>query len=110
MKSILVPTSQESMSRLDFDNCIDGDLIDINISDDDFSAMMNLGLIELLNKSLDLYIDEFEDEEIVGSDELNHAKIIIENHFTIGKEKMVDIVLTQINKAIKYNTGIFFYF
>lgn len=66
MKCISVPTSQEAMSRLDFDKCIDGDVIDLNITDEQYRSLVELGLIRLMNDLFDICIDEFEDEKIVA--------------------------------------------
>lgn len=110
MKCISVPTSQEAMSRLDFDECVDGDLIDMNITDEQYRSLVNLGLIRLMNDLFDICIDEFEDEKIVGIDDLTQAKLLIENDFLPSENEAVNLLLSQINKAIEYETGVFFYF
>jgi len=110
MKCISVPTSQEAMSRLDFDECIDGDLIDVNITDDRYQTLVELGLIHSLNDLFDIAIDEFEDEKIVGIDDLTQARLLIENNFNPGENESVSILLSQVIKAAKYETGVFFYF
>lgn len=110
MKCISVPTSQEAMSRLDFDECIDGDLIDVNITDDRYQTLVELGLIHSLNDLFEITIDEFEDEKIVGIDDLTQARLLIENNFNPGENESVSILLSQVIKAAKYETGVFFYF
>lgn len=110
MKCISVPTSQEAMSRLDFDECIEGDLIDLNITDEQYQSLVKSGLIRLMNDLFDIYIDEFEDEKIVGVDVLNQARLLIENDFSPDKNEVINLLLSQINKATEYNTGVFFYF
>ncbi|ACX86170.1 hypothetical protein [Pectobacterium parmentieri] len=110
MKFISVPTSQEAMSRLDFDTCVDGDLNDVIITDEDYILIVKSGLIRSLNELLDIYIDEFEDEKIVGIDDLIQARMLIENNSTPSGIKAVDLLLSQVNKAIEYKTGVFFYF
>ncbi|WP_050582241.1 hypothetical protein, partial [Yersinia pestis] len=69
------------MSRLDFDKCIDGDVIDLNITDEQYRSLVELGLIRLMNDLFDICIDEFEDEKIVGVDSLTQARLLIENDF-----------------------------
>ncbi len=98
------------MSRLDFDECIDGDLIDFNITDDQYRSLAESGLIRLMNDFFDICIDEFEDERILGVDNLAQARLLIENHFYPSENEAVDILLTQVNKATEYETGVFFYF
>ncbi len=110
MKCISVPTSQEAMSRLDFDKCIDGDVIDLNITDEQYRSLVELGLIRLMNDLFDICIDEFEDEKIVGVDSLTQARLLIENDFHPSENEAVNLLLSQVNKATEYETGLFFYF
>ncbi|CNK29115.1 Uncharacterised protein [Yersinia pseudotuberculosis] len=113
MKCISVPTSQEAMSRLDFDKCIDGDVIDLNITDEQYRSLVELGLIRLMNDLFDICIDEFEDEKIVGVDSLTQARLLIENDFHSSENsenEAVNLLLSQVNKATEYETGLFFYF
>jgi hypothetical protein len=105
-----VPTSQEAMSRLDFDKCNDGDLIEFNITNEHYNALVELGLIRLMNDLFDIHIDEFEDEKIVGVDDLTQARLLINNHFHSSANEAVNILLFQLNKAIEHQTGVFFYF
>ncbi len=110
MKCISVPTNQEAMSRLDFDKCIDGDVIDLNITDEQYRSLVELGLIRLMNDLFDICIDEFEDEKIVGVDSLTQARLLIENDFHPSENEAVNLLLSQVNKATEYETGLFFYF
>lgn len=110
MKCISVPTSKDAMSRLDYDECVDGDLIDVNITDEQYHSLVKSGLIGLLNDLLDIYIDEFEDEKIVDVENLTKARLLIENDFLTDKNEAVNLLLSQINKATEFKTGVFFYF
>ncbi|ABX87560.1 MULTISPECIES: hypothetical protein [Yersinia pseudotuberculosis complex] len=98
------------MSRLDFDKCIDGDVIDLNITDEQYRSLVELGLIRLMNDLFDICIDEFEDEKIVGVDSLTQARLLIENDFHPSENEAVNLLLSQVNKATEYETGLFFYF
>ncbi|WP_050309286.1 hypothetical protein [Yersinia pseudotuberculosis] len=101
------------MSRLDFDKCIDGDVIDLNITDEQYRSLVELGLIRLMNDLFDICIDEFEDEKIVGVDSLTQARLLIENDFHSSENsenEAVNLLLSQVNKATEYETGLFFYF
>ncbi|WP_338383242.1 hypothetical protein [Yersinia pseudotuberculosis] len=101
------------MSRLDFDKCIDGDVIDLNITDEQYRSLVELGLIRLMNDLFDICIDEFEDEKIVGVDSLTQARLLIENDFhpsENSENEAVNLLLSQVNKATEYETGLFFYF
>ena len=110
MKCISVPTSIEAMSRLDYDACIEGDLVDATITDEDYNSIVKLGLVTSLNELLDINIDDYEDEKIVGIDALTQAKMLIENIFISSESTAVNILLSQVNNAMKYKTGVFFYF
>ncbi|WP_050556650.1 hypothetical protein, partial [Yersinia pestis] len=87
------------MSRLDFDKCIDGDVIDLNITDEQYRSLVELGLIRLMNDLFDICIDEFEDEKIVGVDSLTQARLLIENDFHPSENEAVNLLLSQVNKA-----------
>ncbi|WP_050555730.1 hypothetical protein, partial [Yersinia pestis] len=78
------------MSRLDFDKCIDGDVIDLNITDEQYRSLVELGLIRLMNDLFDICIDEFEDEKIVGVDSLTQARLLIENDFHPSENEAVN--------------------
>ncbi|EIS85945.1 hypothetical protein YPPY66_0670, partial [Yersinia pestis PY-66] len=69
-----------------------------------------LGLIRLMNDLFDICIDEFEDEKIVGVDSLTQARLLIENDFHPSENEAVNLLLSQVNKATEYETGLFFYF
>ncbi|WP_025472084.1 hypothetical protein, partial [Yersinia pestis] len=58
----------------------------------------------------DICIDEFEDEKIVGVDSLTQARLLIENDFHPSENEAVNLLLSQVNKATEYETGLFFYF
>ncbi|WP_050556055.1 hypothetical protein, partial [Yersinia pestis] len=94
------------MSRLDFDKCIDGDVIDLNITDEQYRSLVELGLIRLMNDLFDICIDEFEDEKIVGVDSLTQARLLIENDFHPSENEAVNLLLSQVNKATEYETGL----
>ncbi|HDL8787539.1 TPA: hypothetical protein PXS75_002325, partial [Yersinia enterocolitica] len=51
MKSITVPVSTEAMNRLDFDECIAGDLIEMNLDEPEFEKIWNSGVFDKLNDS-----------------------------------------------------------
>lgn len=110
MKYISVPVSPEAMARLDTDKCVDGDLIDVTISDEQYNLLVKLGLINFININFNINIDEYEDDRIIGIDSLKQLKINIENTFLPDNNEIVKALLTQVNNALKYKTGVFFYF
>jgi hypothetical protein len=110
MKYISVPTSLEAMQRLDFDECIDGDLLELTISDEQFNCLLGTGLISELNNSIGVNIDEFEDEKITDINKLTIAKTIAEKACATKSDQISQLVLSQIDKAIALKTGVFFFF
>ncbi|WP_159281725.1 hypothetical protein [Rahnella variigena] len=109
MKYISVPTSQDAMQRLDFDESIEGDLIEVTINDELFQAIINTGIISQLNQFIEVNIDEFEDEKIVGIHDLTMAKSILAQ-LSPSDFANASLLVSQIDKAIEYDTGVFFYF
>ncbi|EIR82324.1 hypothetical protein F1514_001555 [Yersinia pestis] len=85
-------------------------MIDLNITDEQYRSLVELGLIRLMNDLFDICIDEFEDEKIVGVDSLTQARLLIENDFHPSENEAVNLLLSQVNKATEYETGLFFYF
>ena len=109
MKCISVPTSQDAMQRLDLDVSLEGDLIEVTISDEQFQSLIDTGVISRLNQFIEINIDEFEDEKIVGIRDLRLAKSIL-GQVSPSDCTSAEVLVSQINKAIEYNTGVFFYF
>lgn len=99
-----------AMDRLDLDECIDGDLIDVYISDEQYNSLVQSGLIGFVNNLLGVCIDEYEDEKIVGRDALDKVRLLIDMGVDTSSNGAVNGLLSQVNKAIEYNTGVFFYF
>lgn len=62
MKTISVPLSLEAMQRLNFDVCVDGDLVELELSQSQFDYCWKIGFFRSLNSHLGLLIDEYEDE------------------------------------------------
>ncbi|HDL8284409.1 TPA: hypothetical protein PXQ99_001166 [Yersinia enterocolitica] len=109
MKSITVPVSTEAMNRLDFDECVEGDLIEMNLDEPEFERIWNSGVFDKLNDSLGVNIDIYEDESLIGVDTLVKAKNMLEKSFD-HSDHSIKQLLSMINKAIEYKTGIFFFF
>ena len=110
MKSICVPTSAAAMLRLDKDSCIEGDLVSIDLDQDEFEMLLKSGLFGALNSALDSMIDEFEDEVILF--ENISVAISIYNDYIdkIDIENDKRTKFTQIfETAEKNKTGVFLF-
>ncbi|KES12223.1 hypothetical protein SASC598O11_003180, partial [Snodgrassella alvi SCGC AB-598-O11] len=79
MKNISVPVNKSAMERLDLDNCVDGDLIELILDEDNYKNLLESNVINQLNNELDINIDDYEDEKIIDLDKLIKAKSIIQN-------------------------------
>ena len=111
MKVITVPLSQEAMNRLDFDENIEGDLLELNVLPKEYEYLKNVGYFFQLNKQLDLMIDEYEVEKILYK-YLFKALEITNNLSSDHKEngELWFNLKELINVAIKKRTGVFFFF
>lgn len=111
MKKIVVPVSAEAMSRLDFDENIEGDLIELILDKRSFDKLWGLGIFEKLNSSLDICIDDYEDESITESDDLKVAReIIARTAEDTADDGNIARILVMTDKAIACKTGLFFFF
>ncbi|AUP76151.1 hypothetical protein CWS02_00280 [Enterobacter sp. EA-1] len=72
---------------------------------------MGFRIIEILNNQLDKNIDDYEDENITDLDELRQCRVIIGERINIVPSSLIlEKLYSQVNLAIDYKTGIFFYF
>lgn len=108
MKYISVPMSADAMKRLDFDECASGDLDELILNDEEYHNLWGTGVLNIINSTLNVNIDDYENEEIRGITNLLRVKKIIE--LSLCKDKILERLLSQVNKAIERNTGVFFYF
>ena len=107
MRYITVPINKEAMIRLDYDQNIEGDLVEIIVTDEEVLSLWRRGLFAELNSQLDILIDDYEWEEVTDYRKLLKMKeILIANNTDYLTEK----ILHLIELAIDYKTGIFFFF
>ncbi len=113
MKLICVPLDNDAMKRLDFDENLPGDLMEIIITEQVYSELERCNFFAQINKLADANIDSFEDDCITDQEAL---KTVIESSFfkkLVCNSSTISVV-TQIEKmfieAINRGTGVFFYF
>jgi len=111
MKIVLVPNDIKAMHRLDMDATADGDLVEYRMTQNEFDILWNIGYFDALNSSLNLSIDEFEDEKIDISG-IDKAMVIsnsyMEDH-PVASRCLTSIV-ELLELARKKRTGLFMYF
>ena len=98
------------MNRLDFDACLPGDLEEIFLSEDEFSILVKTGAIEKIYSTLGILIDEYEDEKIQGTSELQTSLNIFQEALKTTNTEIINKILKLNESAIKHDTGLFFYF
>ena len=105
MRYITVPINKEAMIRLDYDQNIEGDLVEITITEEELDSLWKL--FQELNLLLGIHIDDYETEEVTDYKKLLEMKeILIANNTDYLTKK----ILHLIELAIDYKTGIFFFF
>ena len=113
MKNICVPKDQEALHRLDHNQNISGDLLEVNLDDQDFEKLWQSDFFTSINVLTNSIIDIFEDEHIVEAEKL---KNVINSHlFENGKYdedifKIVGEIKKLFKEALQRKTGIHFYF
>ncbi|HTD40296.1 MAG TPA: hypothetical protein VK671_06720 [Mucilaginibacter sp.] len=113
MKSICVPVDEAALSRLDYDQNIPGDLIEISLNNEDFKKLWEKGFFHNINIQTNSTIDDFEDEHILDVGQLN--KVTNSGLFeSKGYDEEIFKVVCEIkglfDEALKRKTGIHFYF
>ena len=110
MKTIVVPVNKGAQSRLDIDQSVDGDLVEIVLDECDFERLWKSGVFHELNESADVVIDDFESESITGPEKLNAALFAV-SQLAVSKDDVMLIRLEELFKlAVKFQTGVYFYF
>ena len=112
MKSriIAIPVSKEAEKRLDYDICMDNDLIEYHLNQSEFDELFNMGFFQEVNNCLGVMIADYEWEEI-PEDKLDRLKRFMELYILKYQNSMV---LRNINHffqlAYEKKTGVFFFF
>ncbi|MDF7666328.1 hypothetical protein PT273_00395 [Orbaceae bacterium ESL0727] len=58
MKYISVTMNMNAMDHLNFDNCIDGDFIELELNQDSYNDLLKSNVIKKLNSKLRINIDD----------------------------------------------------
>ncbi|YCI81602.1 hypothetical protein M1D83_19230 [Enterobacteriaceae bacterium] len=110
MKYISVPKNADAQKRLEYDECFNDDLFEVYLSDDHFNILDKIGVFTVLNKELDINIDEYEDEFIVDLAMIHKAKLLVEGMLNSKHSVVLEMLLSQIRKAEELKTGVYFFF
>ncbi|AMG68476.1 hypothetical protein AL507_18595 [Providencia stuartii] len=110
MKTITVPLSKEAMHRLDYNESIDGDLLELELSDNELHILNKVNLFETINYKLGLNIDDYEDENLHDMSKIENLNEILTSMINKENEHIINSILELSNTALNKKTGIFFYF
>lgn len=113
MKTICVPKNKEALDRLDYNKTESGDLFEISLDNDVFFELCKTDFFQVINKLAHSNIDDFEDDAIIEEVYLNNvlnSGIFCKQKYSVEIFKIVEMIEELFIKALKCNTGIFFYF
>jgi len=112
-KTICVPKSKDALDRLDYNKTEEGDLFEISLDADVFLELFKIGFFQAINRLAHSNIDDFEDDAIIEESYLKNilnSDIFNEQKYNVDVFKIVKKIEELFLQALKYKTGIFFYF
>ena len=114
LPNFVVPKDDNSWMLIYNGNEMDGSYIVFPIPKSDLRELFKVRLFDNLNAQFGILIDECEEEEISGIENLQELKSIINQYFEQDQLPIVKYYLEKmlylVDKAIEYNTVIMFYF
>lgn len=110
MKYIVVPTSFNAMQRLDYDSCVEGDLIELILDDEAFYKLWNTNIFHILNAEFQIMIDDHEDEKITDMRHLIRTQAHIDYLSKTYPDENLKKLSELTKSALNYKTGLFFFF
>ena len=109
MKLVLVPLTTEALRRLDLDESLPGDIVELELSDEDYALISKSGVLDKINSSLGKMLDEYEDESIQGRSSLSASLIIFNEAYNTTGYDAISRIINLNEIAIENDTGMFFY-
>lgn len=108
---ISVPVTKDAMQRLDYDENLPGDLVEFVLDDCMFKELWRSGIFQKINEKLEVMIDDYESEKIVGRSKLIVLKDIMDYYLnTMNNSPSIRHLADLTEQAIACDTGIFFFF
>jgi hypothetical protein len=104
-KKIIVPKNREAEITLDNDTASSEQLIEWNLTDDEFYRLWNSGIFILINEISNSLIDDYEDEHIKDLNLISDSLIEIKKIPGIPLQ-----IIKMFEEALMYKTSIHFYF
>lgn len=110
LKCITVPKTIDAQKRLDYDECFDVDLVEFNMTNEEYASLDKTEVFTILNEALSINIDEYEDESIFDPVMIHKAKMLFEGMLYSKHSLLLAMLLSQIKKAEESKTGVYFFF
>jgi hypothetical protein len=111
MRIMSVPISSEAMKRLDLDENLKEDLVELNLCHEEYENLKKIGYFSELNNQLGIMIDDYEDEKIIYESLV--LALDITNDFSIkysDNEKLWRKIKKLISIALEKRTAVFLFF
>ena len=102
------------MKKLDYDQADDDELYIVKLSEQEVDLLFEKNFFNEINKTIDTYIDDYEDEKIIDLRKLIILKNLLQDN--LDKEwadippKIYQNILFLTKLAIAKQTGLFFFF
>jgi len=103
-KIIIVPKDKEAEVALDYDTATSEQIIELNLTDNEFENLWNQGVFDLINNFSNCNIDDYEDEHITDLD------LIANSIQELKKTDYNSDIIKMFELALLYKTSIHFYF
>ncbi|MEA1851438.1 hypothetical protein U9K52_21200 [Chryseobacterium sp. MHB01] len=104
-KKIIVPKSKEAEIALDYDAVSPDQIVELNITNDEFKKLWDDGVFILINKIANSNIDDFEDEHITNLESIHNSLNELKKNAN-GSDEIIEMF----ELALSYETSIHFYF
>ncbi|MFP7655377.1 hypothetical protein [Chryseobacterium proteolyticum] len=104
-KTIIVPKNKEAENALDYDTATKEQIVELNLSEQEFEKLWNEGVFSLINKVSECNIDDYEDEHVTDLGLISNTLIEL-NKILSGSEN----IIKMFEFALTYKTSIHFYF
>lgn len=112
-KIISVPLTEQANKALYFGQDVENDVTDVVLSQGEFDALWRDGIWDKINVNFNLWIDEYEDENISDLENINRLIKYLEN-VEVSDHPMAISGLQKFFKQLKVaaekKTAVFFYF
>ena len=109
-KTISVPINSDAKYRLDMGQERDGDLVEKDLTLDDFDILFTSGWVKEINDTLGVNIDDYEDEHISDEHKIIKFIDISNNYFKRFNIYLFKSIAELAGIGLEKKTGISFYF